>query len=80
MIHHTQDNLLDVLVAIYISRRTVIQIYANFFWAVIYNMVGIPIAAGVLVPLGVVLQPWMAAAAMALSSVTVVCSSLSLRW
>ncbi len=75
-----QDNLIDVLVAMHLSRRTVYQIRLNFLWAVIYNVVGIPLAAGVLVPIGVTLHPWMAALAMAFSSVTVVCSSLSLRW
>ena len=75
-----QDNLIDVVASIDLSRRTMNRIRLNFMWAVIYNCVGIPIAAGFLVPLGIVLQPWMAGIAMAFSSVSVVCSSLLLKW
>lgn len=75
-----QDNLIDVVGAVDLSRRTVNRIRFNFLWAIIYNLVGIPIAAGVLVPIGIVLQPWMAGIAMAFSSLSVVCSSLLLKW
>lgn len=73
------NNLLDVDTAINLSKSTVTNIKENLFWAFFYNVVGIPIAAGVLVPVGVVLNPMIAAGAMSLSSLFVVLNALRLR-
>jgi Cu+-exporting ATPase len=75
------DDLRLVPAAIKLSFQTMKVIKQNLFWAFFYNSLGIPIAAGVLYPFfGVLLNPVFAAAAMALSSVSVVSNSLRLRW
>jgi Cu+-exporting ATPase len=75
-----RGDLAGVPQAIALTRRTMRVIRQNLFWAFIYNVIGIPVAAGVLYPfLGVRLTPAMAAAAMAVSSVSVVTNSLRLR-
>ena len=66
--------------AIELARQTMRVMRQNLFWAVGYNVVGIPLAAGVLYPaFHILLSPWVAAAAMALSSVCVLSNSLRLR-
>ena len=67
--------------AINLSRHTVATIRQNLFWAFIYNVIGIPLAAGVLYPVnGFLIDPMIAGAAMALSSVCVVSNSIRLKW
>lgn len=75
------SDLSKIPAAIRLSRRTVATIRQNLFWAFVYNVIGIPIAAGVLYPLnGFMLDPMIAGAAMAMSSVSVVSNSLRLKW
>jgi ATPase, P-type (transporting), HAD superfamily, subfamily IC len=75
------SDLTKIPAALRLSKLTVSTIRQNLFWAFIYNIIGIPIAAGALYPVnGFLLDPMIAGAAMALSSVSVVSNSLRLKW
>lgn len=74
-----QNDLMGVVRALEISQKTFNRIRLNLFWALIYNVIGIPIAAGVFATIGLTFSPELAGLAMAFSSVSVVTSSLLLR-
>ena len=73
------NDLTSCVNAIRLGRKTLLNIKENLFWAFIYNLICIPIAAGALTPIGVTLQPMYGALAMSLSSVTVVLNALRLN-
>lgn len=76
-----KSKLTDVSAAIRLSRQVLKNIHENLFWAFFYNCIGIPLAAGILVPIiGLSLNPMFAAAAMSLSSFCVVTNALRLNW
>lgn len=76
-----KSNLEDVITAIDLSRKTMSRIRLNYIWALGYNILGMPVAAGVLYPFtGIRLPPWLAGACMAASSLSVVSSSLLLQF
>ena len=75
-----KNDIMDVARAIILSKQTMSKIKQNMFWALIYNVLGIPIAAGIFYPItGWLLSPIIAGGAMALSSVSVVSNSLLLK-
>jgi Cu+-exporting ATPase len=76
-----KDDLRDVVTAIDVSKRTVNKIKQNLFWAFIYNTVGVPVGAGILYPFTrFLISPELAALFMAISSVSVTLSSLTMKW
>lgn len=74
-----RSDLLDVLAAIRLSKATVRKMKQNLFWAAIYNVLAIPVAAGVLYPFGILLSPAVAALAMSASSITVATNAVLLK-
>ena len=76
-----RNDLLDAVSAVRLSKAVIRNIKENLFWAFIYNVIGIPLAAGILYPaFGVKLSPMIGAAAMSMSSVSVCCNALRLRF
>ena len=76
---HIHNDILDVVAKLDLFKKTVHRIWLNLMFACIYNIVGAPVAAGVLSPLGLKMQPCMGSATMALSSVSLVYSSLLIK-
>ncbi|KAK5581243.1 hypothetical protein RB653_001274 [Dictyostelium firmibasis] len=74
-----KSDLRDVITAISLSKTTFNRIRFNYLWATLYNILGIPLAAGILIPFGISIPPMMAGLAMAFSSISVVLSSLHLK-
>ncbi|KAL0575966.1 Cu(2+)-transporting P-type ATPase [Marasmius crinis-equi] len=75
-----RSDLLDVVAALHLSRKIFSVIRRNLLWACVYNVLSIPLAMGVFLPIGLYMHPMLAGGAMAFSSVSVVSSSLLLKW
>jgi len=74
-----KDDLMDAVSAVQLGRKVMSRIKLNIFWAFAYNIALIPVAAGILYPFGITFRPELAGLAMAMSSVTVVSLSLTLK-
>ena len=75
----TQNNLESILKLIKISKKTIKIIKQNLFWAFFYNVLMLPIAMGLLKPLGIAINPMIASLAMVISSLTVIANTLRLK-
>lgn len=75
----TKNDLASIINLINISKKTIRNIKQNLFWAFFYNLLMIPMAIGVLKPVGILINPMIASIAMVFSSITVICNSLRLR-
>ena len=75
----TRNNLSNIVKLIEISKKTIKNIKQNLFWAFFYNLLMIPIAMGILKPIGISINPMIASLAMVFSSITVICNSLRLK-
>lgn len=75
----TRNDLSNIIKLISISKKTIKNIKQNLFWAFFYNLLMIPIAMGILKPIGISINPMIASLAMVFSSITVICNSLRLK-
>ena len=75
----TKNNLKSIINLINISKKTIKNIKQNLFWAFFYNTLMIPIAIGILKPIGISINPMLASLAMVLSSITVILNTLRLK-
>ncbi|KAJ2765653.1 hypothetical protein IWQ56_004012, partial [Coemansia nantahalensis] len=74
-----REDITDVVTALDLSQTIFRRIQLNYLWATVYNMVGLPLAMGMFIPLGVMMPPMLAGMAMAMSSLSVMASSLHLK-
>ena len=76
----TRNDLISIVYLINISKKTIRNIKQNLFWAFFYNLLMIPIAMGILKPIGISINPMIASAAMVFSSITVILNALRLKY
>ena len=75
----TRNDLNSIMNLIYISKKTIRNIKQNLFWAFFYNVLMLPVAIGLLAPIGITINPMIASVAMVISSFTVIMNSLRLK-